>query len=74
MTIQTLIYIHNLLKEKEEETNATYKAARKLQYEYEANDADKELIESQTVAADEYRKIHNDALTALNEFEGKEWN
>ena len=44
MTIKTLEYIHRLLVEEEAKTNEVYKAARKLQHEYEESEtADKSL-------------------------------
>ena len=38
MTIKTLEYIHRLLIEEEAKTNEVYKAARKLQHEYEESE------------------------------------
>lgn len=74
MTIKTLTYIHTLLLQNELRTNETYQGARRLQHEYEDNNAPEELIKSQTEAADSFMKIHSNALDALLEFERKEWN
>lgn len=38
MTIKTLEYIHRLLVEEEAKTGEVYKAARKLQHEYEESE------------------------------------
>lgn len=74
MTIKTMEYIHRLLIEEEAKTNEVYKAARKLQHEYEESEAaDKTLAKEQEAAADEYMKIHIAALNALEDFEGRDW-
>lgn len=74
MTIKTLEYIHRLLIEEEAKTKEIYKAARKLQHEYEEREtADKGLVKRQEEAADEYMKIHIAAEIALEEFESREW-
>lgn len=74
MTIKTLEYIHRLLVEEEAKTNEVYKAARKLQHEYEESEtADKSLAKEQEAAADEYMKIHIAAENALEEFESHGW-
>lgn len=74
MTIKTLEYIHRLLIEEEAKTNEVYKAARKLQHEYEESEtADRDLTKKQEAAADEYMKIHIAAENALEEFESHEW-
>lgn len=74
MTIKTLEYIHRLLIEEEAKTNEVYKAARKLQHEYEESEtADKSLAKKQEAAADEYMKIHIAAENALEDFERHGW-
>ena len=74
MTITTLEYIHKLLKDEEYKTNEVYKAARKLQHEYEDSETpDKALIKSQTEAADHFMTAHIEATSALNDFESQEW-
>lgn len=73
MKIKTLEYIHNLLIEEERKTNEVYKAARDLQHQYEDRDASRDLIKSQTAAADEYMQIHSAAWHALDDFESQEW-
>lgn len=74
MTINTLEYIHRLLVAEEAKTNEVYKAARKLQHEYEESEtAYKSLAKEQETATDEYMKIHIAAENALEEFESHEW-
>ena len=78
MTIKTLEYIHRLLVEEEAKTGEVYRAARKLQHEYEESDIEdkdiiKDLTKKQEAAADEYMKIHIAAENALEEFESHEW-
>lgn len=74
MTINTLEYMHELLKREETNTNEVYRAARQLQYEYEESEtASKSLIESQKKAADEFRDEHFKAQDALADFENQEW-
>lgn len=73
MTIKTLEYIHRLLIEEKAKTNEVYKAARKLQHEYEERDADRSLVKEQEAAADEYMKIYFAAENALEDFESQEW-
>lgn len=74
MKINTLEYIHKLLKDEEYKTNEVYKGARSLQDEYENSESpNKSLIKSQKDAADEYMKLHLAALDALNDFENQEW-
>mgnify|MGYP003181119107 FL=1 len=74
MTIKTLEYIHRLLVEEEAKTGEVYKAARKLQHEYEESETTgKDLAKKQEAAADEYMKIHIAAVNALEEFESHEW-
>lgn len=74
MTIKTLEYIHRLLIEEKTKTNEVYKAARKLQHEYEESEtADRSLVKEQEAAADEYMKIYLAAENALEDFESQEW-
>lgn len=74
MTIKTLEYIHNLLIEEERKTKEVYKNSRKLQHEYEESEtASKDLIKSQTEAADGYMEEHLAAVHALGEFESHEF-
>lgn len=73
MTIKTLEYIHKLLVEEERKTNEVYKGARRLQHEYEENEAPKDLIKRQEEAADVYMHEHSAAVDALNDFESHEW-
>lgn len=73
MTIKTLEYIHELLKKEEEKTRETYNAARKLQYDFEESDSDKDLIKGQEHAADLFMEDHFSALHALEDFESQEW-
>ena len=74
MTIKTLEYIHELLIEKEQQTNEVYKNSRKLQHEYEESEtASNDLIKRQTEAADGCMREHIAALNALEDFEGQEW-
>ena len=74
MTIKTLEYIHRLLIEEETKTNEVYKAARKLQHEYEESEtAGRDLAKKQEAVADEYMKTHIAAENALEDFESHEW-
>ena len=74
MTINTLEYIHKLLKDEEWKTNQVYKGARSLQHQYEESEhIDKDLIKSQEEAADKFMQDHLEALTALRDFENQEW-
>ena len=73
MTIKTLEYIHALLIEDERKRKEIRDNSRRLQHEYEENDADKKLIKRQTEYADEFMREHIAALNALEDFEGQEW-
>ena len=74
MTIKTLEYIHRLLIEEEAKTNEVYKAARKLQHEYEESEtAGRDLAKKQEAAVDEYMVIHRAAVNALEDFESHGW-
>lgn len=74
MTIKTWEYIHRLLVEEESKTREVYRAARRLQHEYEESEtADEDLVQRQKKAADEYMKKNFAAKDALYEFEKKEW-
>lgn len=74
MTIKTLEHIHRLLKEEADRTTEEYKAARKLQHEFEDREVvDRKLVKNQEDAADELMLINMDALNALQEFEEQEW-
>ena len=54
MKIKTLEYIHALLIEDERKRREVRDNSRRLQYEYEENNADKKLIKRQTEYADEF--------------------
>lgn len=74
MTVKTLEYIHTLLIAQEQKTSEVYKNSRKLQHEYEESEtASKDLIKSQTEAADEFMHEHLAAVNALEDFESQEW-
>lgn len=74
MTIKTLEYIHALLVDHEAATHMDYKAARKLQHEYEESEtADEALVEEQKAAADLYMRAHSEAVNALRDFEQQKW-
>ena len=74
MTIKTLEHIHRLLKEEAARTAEEYNAARKLQWEFGSREpVDSELVKSQEAAADELMHVNLAALSALEEFEEKEW-
>ena len=74
MNIKTMEYIHTLLQEQEKKTGLTYRKARSLQHSYEEREApDRDLVKRQEAAADEYMKIHREALNALEDFESHEW-
>lgn len=74
MTIKTLEYIHTLLIAQEQKASEVYKNSRKLQHEYEESEtASKDLIKSQTEAADEFMHEHLVAVNALEDFESHEW-
>lgn len=74
MTIKTLEYIHNVLKEEERKSWQAYKDARQLQYDYEDSDTpDQELIDRQCEAANNFYEMHSAARDALTDFEDQEW-
>lgn len=73
MTIRTLTHIHRLLQAEAQKAQATYRAARALQHEYEDRAADPELIRSQKAAADKFWSEYSAALDALVAFENEEW-
>ena len=73
MMIKTLEYIHALLIEDERKRREVRDNSRRLQHEYEENDADKKLIQRQTEYADEFMREHFAALNALEDFERQEW-
>lgn len=74
MTIKTLEYIHALLVDHEAAAHMDYKAARKLQHEYEESETpDEELVAKQKAAAELRMTFHNEALNALRDFEQQEW-
>lgn len=74
MTINTLEYIHRLLKDEEARTREDYRCARQLQHEYEENDSvGKADVRRQEEAADELMRKHSDASNALADFESHEW-
>lgn len=74
MKIGTLEFIHNLLRAEATRADEVYKAARKLQHEYEESEtAPEDLIKRQTEAADGYMHEHFAADNALEDFEAQEW-
>lgn len=73
MTINTLEYIHRLLKDEVVRAAKDYNGARKLRYEYEEHGADAGLCKRQEEAADKYLRIKFDAERALEDFETHEW-
>lgn len=74
MTINTLEYIHRLLKDEEARTRKDYRCARQIQHEYEENGSvSKDDIRRQKEDADELMRKHSDASTALADFESQEW-
>lgn len=73
MTIKTLEYIHALLIEDERKRREVRDNSRRLQHEYEENDADKKLIQRQTEYADEFMREYFAARNALEDFERQEW-
>ena len=73
MKIKTLEYIHALLIEDERKRREVRDNSRRLQYEYEENNADKKLIKRQTEYADEFMHEHIAARNALEDFEEQEW-
>lgn len=74
MTIKTLIYIHDLLKEEERRTREVYKRAadHRDDLEYDEN-ATRDQIQEAAERASECCTQHSEALGALLEFERKEW-
>lgn len=74
MNINTLEFIHELLRAEVTRADEVYKAARKLQHEYEESEtASDDLVKRQTEAADEYMHEHFAADSALEDFEAQEW-
>ena len=73
MTIKTLEYIHALLIEDERKRREVRDNSRRLQHEYEENNADKKLIQRQTEYADEFMREYFAARNALEDFERQEW-
>lgn len=74
MKISTLEFIHNLLRAEATRADEVYKAARKLQHEYEESETASEgLVKRQTEAADEYMHERFAADSALEDFEAQEW-
>lgn len=74
MKISTLEFIHNLLRAEVTRADEVYKAARKLQHEYEESEtASDDLIKRQTEAADKYMHERFTADSALEDFEAQNW-
>ena len=74
MNINTLEFIHELLRAEVTRADEVYKAARHLQHEYEdGGDPTAELCKRQKEAADERMAISFRARNALEDFEAQEW-
>lgn len=76
MNINTLEFIHELLRAEATRADEVYKAARHLQHEYEYEDdgdPTAELRKRQKEAADEHMAISFRARNALEDFEAQEW-
>ena len=74
MNINTLEFIHELLRAEVTRADEVYKAARDLQHEYEdGGDPNAELCKRQKEAADERMAISFRARNALEDFEAQEW-
>jgi hypothetical protein len=73
MTIATLEYIHNVLKENAESVDASYKLALDLLKLYRERGADKELLDRQIATVDQYELDRAVALKVLDEFESVNW-
>ena len=74
MTIKTLTFIHKALTDEAWSREQVYRAARKLQHEFEDREnADTGLVENQKKAADELYEYYLEASRALEDFEAQEW-
>lgn len=74
MNINTLEFIHELLRAEATRADEVYEAARKLQHEYEESEtASDDLIKRQTEAADGYMHERFTADSALEDFEAQNW-
>lgn len=74
MTIETLIYIYDLLKQDTKSLGNAYRSRRDYLNELRDQEADREAIKEAKEAMDAADKLHTKALRALGEFEQKEWN
>jgi hypothetical protein len=74
MNINTLEFVHELLRAEATRADEVYKASRRLQHEYEdRDDPNPELCKHQKKAADEHMAISFRARNALEDFEAQEW-
>ena len=72
MKIDTLEFIHSLLRTEVMRANEAHRVARKLQHEYE-DKTDEETCRLQGEAADRYWGSLKCARSALDDFENQEW-
>lgn len=73
MTFETLLYIHNLMKQDEEAKREAYNAARDHLEELKDKEASREEIAEAKKRKEAADRIHSDALRALNEFKDHDW-
>lgn len=72
MKIETLEYIHKLLREDVDNKAAACRDARDLQHTYEEHDS-MDLAKEQKAFVDECMKLRFAAVGALNDFEQHDW-
>ena len=73
MTFETLLYIHNLMKQDEEAKREAYNAARDHLEDLKDQGASREEITEAKQRKNTADRIHSDALRALNEFKDHDW-
>lgn len=74
MRIETLEYIHHLLKSDVNEKKDRYENARKAQHKLEENESvEKSVIEEQMKYADEFMKEYFASIDVLDDFESHDW-
>lgn len=74
MRIETLEYIHHLLKIDMNEKKDRYENARKTQHKMEEDeDAEKSAIKEQMKYADELMKEYFASIDVLDDFESHDW-
>lgn len=74
MTIKTLEFIHNLLKDEADKTEALYKMAKDTFYECaESENPNKKQLKSAEEHLTVWRNAYNKAAEALSDFENQEW-